>query len=187
MPFIPKEHEKYNLLPRKTENGGECFVYPERFVDSIADKLSELCEVSLIPYGYNCYQDYYDYIDELDQQYSRMVPNLHKNFDRLKDYIGKNNDKSVWSICRYKGPEGLELTKGQCYYWPTSLDNPVYKGVIDDEEFSNYVYDTNPDNWEVIEDPTGMARKTLEKGSIRNLAPTTEDLYYLCDNTSPDI
>ncbi len=121
MPYIPKEHEKYNLLPWKTENGGECFVYPDQLVNDISDRLSKYCDTNLIPYGhkiYTCYQDYFDYIEELDQKYN--------------------------------------------------------------QKFTNYVYDTNPDNWEILEDPTGMAKRTLEKGSNRNMGPTTEDLVELC-------
>ena len=41
----------------------------------------------------------------------------------------------------------------------------VYCGVIDDEEFTAYLYPTEPSLWEILLDPTGMAYRTIyEKG-----------------------
>ena len=57
----------------------------------------------------------------------------------------------------------LALTRGRCYYWPCSRDNPVYEGVIDDEEFTSYLYPCDPASWEPLYDPTGMARRALAK------------------------
>ena len=36
-----------------------------------------------------------------------------------------------------------------------------YEGVIDDEEFTSYLYSTEPEDWEILEDPTGMAYNTM--------------------------
>lgn len=64
-------------------------------------------------------------------------------------YIGESTD----------GVSGL--THGRCYYWPCSTKNPVYEGVIDDEEFTSYLYPVDANLWEIIEDPTGMAKRAI--------------------------
>lgn len=46
MPYIPKNHEKYNLLPRCKERGGEVFEYP-----SMLNELEDILGKSLMPYG----------------------------------------------------------------------------------------------------------------------------------------
>ena len=53
------------------------------------------------------------------------------------------------------------LTQNKNYYWPTRKDKPVYCGVIDDEEFTAYLYPTEAHLWEILEDPTGMAHNTI--------------------------
>lgn len=83
--------------------------------------------------------------------------------DEYAEQLRELNIKEQWSICRYIGEDSDgDLTKGQCYYWPTSVNNPEYRGVIDDEEFTTYQYCTNADSWEILEDPTGMAKKAIE-------------------------
>ena len=74
------------------------------------------------------------------------------------------NQKEEWSILRYIGPTDDNvggLTHGKNYYWPTRKDNPVYCGVVDDEEFTSYRYPTEAHLWEILEDPTGMAYRTI--------------------------
>ena len=52
----------------------------------------------------------------------------------------------------------------------------AYRGVIDDEEFTAYLYPTEPDLWEILEDPTGMAYRTLyENGEGRVTKEAHED------------
>ena len=53
------------------------------------------------------------------------------------------------------------LTRGRCYYWPCSKERPVYEGVIDDEEFTSYLYPCDAECWEIVLDPTGMAARAL--------------------------
>ena len=46
----------------------------------------------------------------------------------------------------------------------------MFCGVIDDEEFTAYLYPTEPHLWEILLDPTGMAYRTLYengKGCMR--------------------
>ena len=37
MPYIPKEHEKYDLLPFCRKSGGEVFEYPSCLVNEVED------------------------------------------------------------------------------------------------------------------------------------------------------
>ena len=57
MPYIPKAHEKYNLLPFCRENGGEVFSYSSEMEDQIRGMLPE--GESVIPYCYNNYEVFY--------------------------------------------------------------------------------------------------------------------------------
>ena len=50
-------------------------------------------------------------------------------------------------------PGLFSLTQGKYYYWPCSKESPVYEGVIDDEEFTSYLYPTDAALWEIAEDP----------------------------------
>lgn len=36
---------------------------------------------------------------------------------------------------------------------------------------TSYVYSTNPDDWEILEDPTGMAFKTIYKKTMHRHLP----------------
>ncbi len=166
MPYIPEEHKKYNVLPYSVEHGGEVFCYPSELVDEIESYYPE--GDSFIPYGYESYEEYFDYLDEYESE--ATDPHLIDLFEELKKEILQTNKKEEWSICRYVGPEmstvkGLE--PGQCYYWPCCADDPEYAGVIDNEEFTSYWYPTNPELWEIVVDPTGMALDTITN--------TTED------------
>lgn len=74
------------------------------------------------------------------------------------------NLKDDWSVLKYIGPSDsnvLGLTQNKNYYWPTRKEHPVYCGVIDDEEFTAYLYPTQAHLWEILEDPTGMAYNTI--------------------------
>lgn len=66
MPYIPIKHKKYDLLPLCKETGGEVFEYPLDLI-SQAEDLIALSE-NLIPYGYNSYNEYFDYIDEYTER-----------------------------------------------------------------------------------------------------------------------
>lgn len=176
MAYIPESHLKYGVLPRCRKDGGEVFLYPSE-LDEL-DKLlwdaensgkedSRERECLIIPYGYDSYADYYDVL----QKYA----NKHKGTElsqRLLGLIGRieaMNTKEDWSIVRYLGSDfddefdslATGLTKGQCYYWPCSKENSEYNGVIDDEEFTAYLYPCDKDCWEVVSDPTGMAARAL--------------------------
>ncbi len=167
MAYIPENHRKYGLLPYAVRDGGEVFSYPSELVDEIGKYFPE--DIDFIPYGYDSYQEYYDYLDE----YKNKTNDEHVKalFEKLKYEIGRHNKKEDWSVCRYLGKDMemlFGLTHGKCYYWPCCVDNPVYEGVIDDEEFTSYWYATDPELWEILEDPTGMAYATINKMDKRN-------------------
>lgn len=161
MPYIPKEHEKYDLLPFCREKGGEVFQYPSPLVDEVGDLLGSLDDI--FPYGYKSYEEYYGIINSLiadNSGNSELVEKLTEFLNEMQEM----NQKEEWSVLKYIGPTDdavCGLTHGQNYYWPTRKSNPVYNGVIDDEEFTSYLYATEADMWEILEDPTGMAYRTI--------------------------
>lgn len=174
-PYIPKEHEGYGLLPRCREEGGEVFSYPAeldavedmlRKAEGIADNEEKGRASLLIPHGRASYAAYLGELREYADRH-RDDPELSGAIEWLMDAIRRMNVKEDWSVLRYVGHEydrdvpGLGLTRGRCYYWPCSRENPIYEGVIDDEEFTSYLYPCDPGSWEVVLDPTGMARCAL--------------------------
>lgn len=159
MPYIPQKHMKYNLLPFCRKNGGEVFEYPD--MEEI-EKYLEPGE-TLIPYGYKSYEEYYTEVDRIMERYA-LNPEVKSLFENFKSQMIELNQKEEWSIVKYIGPDydsGSGLTKNRFYYWPTTKNNPVYSGVVDDEEFTSYLYETDAELWEIIEDPTGMAYRTI--------------------------
>lgn len=164
MAYIPEEHRQYPVLPYSREHGGEVFQYlswPEQ-------RLRDLIGDELIPYGYGSYEEYFEKIDIYIREYADN-PEAVKLLNRCKENIRKWNRKEGWSICKYIGEDdpqdlGLGLHHGGYYYWPCDAENPKHGGVIDDEEFTAYLYPTDSDLWEIIVDPTGMAERTIYEG-----------------------
>lgn len=169
MTYIPKKHEKYNLLPGCRRSGGEVFTYPCSLLRELEKYLPQ--GHNMMPYGYDSYEEYYKAMDKYAEIYftEEKLSNLYKKFI---EEMHQMNDKEQWSVLRYVGESDdrlLGLTHGKAYYWSCSLKNPVYDGVIDDEEFTSYWYSTEACDWEILDDPTGMAYRTIyekEKGYI---------------------
>lgn len=173
-PYIPPEHEKYGLLPGLRESGGEVFSYPAE-LDAIDEMISEHedgpdsknREPRLIPYNMSSYSEYFEKLSAYEDRYRDSDPDLTDAISWLAGAVKRMNVKEDWSIVRYVGDQydgdfpGRGLTKGRCYYWPCSAEKPVYEGVIDDEEFTSYLYPCDPASWEVVSDPTGMAARAL--------------------------
>lgn len=172
-PYIPAAHKKYDLLPSCCENGGEVFSYP-RELDVVEDALAEAEGTAgldrrtslLIPYGMGSYEEYYALVQSYADKHRGSNPELADMLEALIEMTKAMNVKEDWSILRFTGDqfdgdEYPSLTKGQCYYWPCSRLNPVYEGVIDNEEFTSYLYPCDPNSWEILEDPTGMAARAL--------------------------
>lgn len=174
-PYIPPEHRAYGLLPGSRKRGDEVFSYPseldaiDRMVSEREDgRDAEECESRLIPYGMRSYAEYFGLLAGYEAKYRGSDPDLSDAILWLIDAVKRMNVKERWSVVRYTGAqydgEGgpvLGLTKGRCYYWPCSLERPVYEGVIDDEEFTSYLYPCDPGSWEIVSDPTGMAARAL--------------------------
>jgi hypothetical protein len=177
MPYIPKNHEKYNLLPYCKKDGGEVFDYPSELIYE-AEQLLGSSE-GLYPYNYDSYNDYFSSIDDLIKENSNNFEIVSK-LTQIREMVQKMNQKEEWSILRYIGPSDdgpCGLTKGKIYYWPTRKEHPVYRGVIDDEEFTAYLYPTEESLWEIIEDPTGMAHKTIYEHGEGYISQTEHDNF----------
>ena len=187
MPYIPEEHKKYPVFLYSREHGGEVFQYHSWPYE----ELDELIGDHLMPYGYKSYEEYFAKIDGLIRA-NAQNPDAVKLLGMIKKRISEWNQKEEWSICRFIGEDigdVLGVHQGGYYYWPCTASNPKFGGVIDDEEFTAYQYPTDPDLWEIVVDPTGMAKRTiyggvdaLTRGSfdsmmdqVRNLKP--EDLH----------
>lgn len=172
MAYIPPKHRKYNLLPMCQARGGEVFSYPNS--DTI-DKLLPQGD-SLIPCGYKNYDEYDAYIDQLISNFG-MKDGIRNDLGYLLEEYQKQihhmNIKENWSILRYIGDDSpgiFGLTKGRYYYWPCSAESPKYEGVIDDEEYTSYLYSTSPELWELAEDPLNMALPVLLGASKRSIS-----------------
>lgn len=165
MPYIPKEHEKYDLLPFCRENSGEVFSYSCEMENTICDLLPE--GESVIPYGFDSYESFDKQLDDYITQYGTDNGKQNRLGHLLAEYKGNiklRNIKEIWSIVKYVGEStgGVSgLIHDKYYYWPCSIEEPEYEGVIDDEEFTSYLYPTDSHLWEIAEDPTGMAARYL--------------------------
>lgn len=156
MSNLPERHKKYPLLLGTRNSDFEVFSYPH-----LGD-LNSRGEHNLEPYGYSSLQDYLNYLDE---RKAKAAPEIALLYDHLKEKMVEMNNKEEWSILLYKGKSNGDwperLINGRAYYWPCSKANPIYDGVIDEEEWTSYWYPTEPEDWEILEDPTGMAYRTL--------------------------
>lgn len=87
-----------------------------------------------------------------------------KEYVELKKSIVATNNKAEWSVCRYVGKQKKvedDLTKGRCYYWPSAINANFFRGIVDDEEYDSYLHKIYEADWEILEDPSGMARRVL--------------------------
>ena len=161
MPYIPYEHETYRLLPNSRKNNTEVFEYPSELLDQVNSILPE--GENLIPYGYDSIDSY---CTEMEKWLDFFAEDKEK-YDLINRYYYKVvilNLPEAWAIVKYVGEsvdEGLGLTKGKFYYCPRPTNDNELFGIIDDEEFTSYMYSCDPSLWILYEDPTGEASKTL--------------------------
>lgn len=184
MTYIPEKYKKYDVLPYCREHGGEAFSYPSALLDRITAFLPD--GETLMPYGYDSMEEYLADVEKAKAQYAEN-DSVIALFDLYKERMLDMNNKEWWSVLKYKGPRIGEVTgliPGHTYFWPTSKTNPVFEGVIDEEEFTSYLFPTNEEYWEILEDPTGMAERTIQggKGSCPkkrwdHLMAQVEDLF----------
>lgn len=74
MAYIPVKHQKYDILPLCHENGGEVFSYSPELENKI-DKFLPDGE-SIIPYGYESYEEYEKKINTYILKYGKSGENL---------------------------------------------------------------------------------------------------------------
>lgn len=182
-PYIPAEHEQYDLLPHCRAEGGEVFSFPSMLDDVDAciraweadrpgteehhgQERQDDNGMLIMPYGMKSYAEYYGMLERYAADIKPDDLQLARDIRILENLMKLMNVKEEWSIVRYVGDQfdevrGLSLTKGRCYYWPCSESCPEYEGVIDDEEFTSYLYPCDPNSWEIVLDPTGMAAWAL--------------------------
>jgi hypothetical protein len=181
-PYIPKEHERYGLLPESREFGGEVFIWTDELdrVDAEIHKAEgepvddDGFDVTyLLPYGVASYDEYWNLLEGYAAKYAETDAKLSRDIERLEAKLKEMNVKENWSVVKFLGgtdkapvPDELDgLTKGSYYYWPADAADPKYIGVIDNEEFTTYLYPTSPENWGIALDPLGIAAKALEEGA----------------------
>ncbi|MBR4880584.1 MAG: hypothetical protein IKU19_01540 [Clostridia bacterium] len=175
MPYIPEQHKKYDLLPLCREHGGEVFDYPSKEL-YIAEKLLG-SGVGIFPYNYDSYEEYYGKLENLITEHTDNTE-IVEALILVRDGVKEMNCKEEWSVLKYLGPTDdsfFGLTHGKNYYWPTRKSNPIYNGVVDDEEFTSYLYPTEPDMWQILEDPTGMAYRTIYEKSKGHMTKKEHD------------
>lgn len=139
------------------------FSYPSSLLNKLEKNLPE--EHNMMPYGYSSYDEYYSEMDRIAEEYFQDS-DLSDMYHRFTEIMHQKNVKENWSVLRYVGETDnhlFGLTNGHIYYWPCSLEEPIYEGVIDDEEFTSYWFSTEACDWEILEDPTGMAYRTIYK------------------------
>lgn len=181
MPYIPKEHEQYPVLPYRRKHGGEVFSY----LSWPMEKIIELAGEDLTPLYYRSYKEYFDTIDSFIALHADE-PDTVWLLDRCKRNIVLWNTKEEWSICRYIGEDDATLHHGGYYYWPAMAADPQYHGVIDDEESTNYGYPTDADLWEIIVDPTGMAQNRIYGGGEAPPKTDREALLAKINQITPE-
>ncbi|MDD7198620.1 CpXC domain-containing protein [Parafannyhessea umbonata] len=168
-PYIPEWQVGLGLLPRSSKDGSEVFVWPQE-LDVLEDMVAERegapkdNGTRLYPSRYKSYAEYFSKLRRYERGYRESDPDLADAFETVIDLLKDANHKEWWSVVRYTGrkkigPNGL--TPQRCYYWPCSPEHPEYEGVIDDEEFTSYLYPCDPSRWEIVDDPTGMAARAL--------------------------
>ena len=159
MANIPEKHKKYNILPFTKDMDFDAIEYPWSW------ELRKLLPKGkhLVPYGYASVEEYIRYVEEMSRQYAK-TKGQRKAFRQFIEDTRRLNQKEYWSVLRYVGEEWdepLRFTPGQAYYWPCDPDDPEFLGIIDDQEFTGYLYAPDPQDWEILEDPTGMAYETM--------------------------
>ncbi len=156
MPYIPAGHQRYGLLPLCCSKGGEVFEYPTQLIMELEEFLNT--DETIIPFGYNSYEEYYAYLDEINKENAdnKFIKN---KIEELKREIRALNIKENWAVVQYVGKTTdslFGLTNGRFYYCTSYYSRRNTIKVIDDEEFTSYEYGYNPNNWIIFEDPKGI-------------------------------
>lgn len=171
MAIIPEKHKKYNLLERWKRC--EIFVEDWALKDDLCERLGE----DHIERSFESIDEAVIYYESLKKQIQAPYKNLAA--DLLTEYVQdleKKNHREVWSVLRYKGSgygKHNTFETGRYYYMPCIAGEDVFLGALDDEaDLVNWIPITY-ENWEIIDDPTGMAARVMA-GEIEG---TTEQDY----------
>jgi len=186
MAYIPESHKKYNLLPMFVETDREVIIYPSRAEGEI-DLLLLPYDEFIAPYGdgdefhgYKSYSEYYAKLDDFIIRFGTTEGELNDLGKLIVDFkkdVQRINVKENWSVLRCIGVDTInmaELIPGNYYYMACSVKPLKCEGIINDEGFPVFAgdfydhpkstfWETERDNWEIIEDPTGIARLLLNK------------------------
>ena len=183
MPYIPYEHETYKLLPRSCKEGGEVFEYPCDLLNQVNSILPE--GEDLIPYGYDSIDSYCTEIEK----WLHLFAEDKEKYDLINRYYYKvviQTFSEAWAVVKYVGEsfdEGIGLTNGQFYYCPRPANDSGTFGVIDDAEFTSYMYSCDPSLWVLYEDPTGEASKTLgQKPRVNRMCRCCGKHYFFYES-----
>lgn len=136
MPYIPEKHANLGLLPKSTEESLEVIFYPNELIERINELLCPSNQnqenesdqtLFLVPIKKDSLVHYQAEIDEYLTRYEKEeVADFLK---LLKLEIRQMNIKENWSVVRFTGHQFDNdtyppLTRGACYYWPCSRENP---------------------------------------------------------------
>ena len=176
MPIIPEAHQKYHLLPKCVEYDGDAIYYPTAEQRAIANQIpnNELT----IPY-FHTLVEYNEKLDVCIKKYG-MTNGKHNDLGKkLADYkmrIQEMNVKENWSVLRYIGEtrcwldEDIDgLTHGRYYYmagWCV-IGSESYMEIFDNEEYLATACLPDKLEWEIVEDPTGMAAYLFAEANNR--------------------
>lgn len=97
----------------------------------------------IVMHGLSSLDKYLKHLEKLDRDFSPVINNFHEEISLLKNSIVATNNKAEWSVCRYVGKQKKvedDLTKGQCYYWPSAINANFFRGIVDDEEYDSYLH-----------------------------------------------
>ncbi len=177
MPYIPKAHEKYNMLPICQKYNVEIFVWDNKLFKKI-QSLTNLNDHMLCPY--QRYKSYDEFLENMNNLINRF-PNLKREIIEYRKSVMKMNNKDEWGIVQYIGKSNYEFTNGKYYYVPMYTENGLWTiiGIIDNEEYTAFeVWSTkctNPvnltENFKIIIDPSNGLKETFIKLMKHQLPP----------------
>ncbi len=169
MPYIPKTHEKYNILPTCRKYNVEIFVWDNALLKKI-QKLTNMTDHMVCPY--QRYKSYEEFLEEIDNWINKF-PNFKQEIIEYKDSIIKMNNKDLWGIIQYIGETNYSFTNGNYYYVPMYVENNswIMGGIIDNEEYTDFdVWSsncTNPINlikdFKIIIDPSNSLNELFNR------------------------
>lgn len=172
MTTIPKKHRKYiksGLLSHSRRIGAELLYQPYDLVTLLEFKLRKYRKF-VSSYGCCSRKAYFRYLDSLVTKYGWRLKNFKTEIKELKKTMKLWNRKNQWSVLRYIGETEDSsdpwYTHGKCYYFPASVSKSEYHGFFNNEEFFTDRCNIFKKEWEILEDPSGMAKRVLDNPDL---------------------